>query len=94
MTISTGKCDKPATAGVKLGSGPDVPACDEHIAAARALSAKAGKKPVPKGLSKAEAAAFTGANRDDVIPIHVRPLTAVERESEVACFNHLIPKGE
>lgn len=85
-------CDKPATAGVKLGDSESVPACEGHIEHARARSVKAGKRAMPKGLSKADAAAFAGANRDDKLPVLVRPLTAVERASEVGCFYHLIPK--
>jgi hypothetical protein len=84
------KCDQPAAASVSLDGGEFIPACQKHIDAARDRSAKAGKNPLPKGLNKVQAAQFVGANRDDAIPIHVRPLSQVERESAIGCFVHLI----
>lgn len=81
------KCDQPATAIVKLGD-KEAPACEKHIEAARKLSAKAGKNPVPKGLTKAQHAAYVGRNADDALPITVRALTEIEKENEPRCLAH------
>jgi hypothetical protein len=88
------KCDKPATGAIKVGSmGEFAPACDKHIAAHRMLSAKAGKKPLPKGATKAQAAQIVGANLDDEIPVLVRPLSEIEKTNNPICCNHLIDAG-
>lgn len=88
------KCDKPAMAAVKLGdAGEFIPVCESGLYKARARSAKAGKKPIPKGTPKAAALDIAGTNRDDVLPIHVRALSVFEKESGIGCYEHLLPTG-
>lgn len=83
---TTEKCAEPPVVMVKLGDKDWAPACENHLADAREASAAAGKKPPPKGASKTALAAHSAANRDDVLPIHVRPLTSVERQMEPPCL--------
>lgn len=84
---ATAKCDQPAIAVVEI-DGKKVPACEKHIAKARARSAKAGKKALPKGLTKAKAAEFVGTNKDDVLPVNVVALTEIEKENAPVCLAH------
>jgi hypothetical protein len=90
MTTKKKSCTKPATVMVKLGAGPEVPLCEDDLADARARSAKAGKVPLPKGATRAQAAAHSHANRDDKLPILVRPLNEIEKENAPRCLvSHL-----
>lgn len=88
MTASTTKtkCSEPTVAMVKLGDSDWTPGCEKHLGQARGKSAKAGKKPLPKGLTKAQAAAFRGRNADDKLPIEARALTETEREIDAPCL--------
>jgi hypothetical protein len=88
---ATEKCDQPAALMARHGhQGEFVPVCERHGEAAIARSQAAGKKAIPKGTKKDDAAALAGANRDDELPLHRRPLTAVESESNLRCLNHLL----
>lgn len=89
------KCDKPATGAIKIGNmGEFAPACADHIEKHRQRSANAGKKPLPKGVTKAQTAQIVGANRDDEIPVFVRGLSEIEKANSPVCCNHLIDTGE
>jgi hypothetical protein len=88
---ATEKCNNPAALMARHGhQGEFVPVCEEHAEAAIERSASAGKKPIPKGTKKHEAAAYSFGNKDDELPLHRRPLTAVESESHLRCLNHLL----
>lgn len=87
------KCGDPVDGIVRMkdaeGTLIEVPACGAHITSLRERSAKAGKmKTLPKGMTKAQEAQFTGRNQDDLDPIEVRPLTEVEKENEPRCLVH------
>lgn len=84
--MTKAKCSEPTVAMVKLGDGDWTPSCEKHMAAARAKSAKAGKKALPKGLTKAQAAQFRGTNADDKLPVLARALTETEREMAPPCL--------
>jgi hypothetical protein len=85
------KCDKPAALMARHShQGEFVPVCERHGDAAVERSADAGKKRLPKGTGKDAAAAIRQANHDDELPLHRRPLTAVESESNLKCLNHLL----
>ena len=90
MTSHKEKHAAPAVASMRIGGGEWVPVCDDALEAGRKLSAKAGKKALPKAATKAQAAAIVGRNGDDALPIEVRALTEVERLSGVTCFAHRI----
>jgi hypothetical protein len=82
-SVAHEKCDQPAALMARHGhQGEFVPVCEEHAETAVERSAEAGKQRMSK-----EAA---GANRDDRLPLHRRPLTAVESESNLRCLNHLL----
>jgi hypothetical protein len=88
------QCDKTATAAIKLGKMSEfAPVCDKHLTSHRQTSAKAGKKAIPKGATKAAAAQIAGANLDDEIPVLVRPLSDIEKANNLKCCNHLIDAG-
>jgi hypothetical protein len=84
--MTKAKCSEPTAAMVNLGDSDWTPACDKHLAAARAKSAKAGKKALPKGLTKAQAAQFRAVNGDDRLSVHARALTETEREMSPPCL--------
>jgi hypothetical protein len=85
------KCDQPAALMARHAhQGEFVPVCERHGDAAVLRSTDAGKKPLPKGTTKDAAAAIRRANQDDELPLHRRPLTPVERESNLKCLNHLL----
>lgn len=84
------KHDAPAVASMKLGDDAWAPVCQDALDEGRKLAAAAGKKALPKGATKAQIAAIVGRNGDDLLPIEVRALTDIERESEVTCFAHRI----
>jgi hypothetical protein len=84
--MTKAKCSEPTVAMVRLGDSDWTPACQKHLDAARAKSAKAGKKAMPKGLTKTQAAQFRGTNADDKLPVHARSLSDVEREMDPSCL--------
>jgi hypothetical protein len=82
-SVAEETCDKPAALMARHShQGEFVPVCHEHAEQAVERTADAGKKKVPKGAA--------GDNRDDLLPLHRRPLTAVERESNLRCLTHLL----
>jgi hypothetical protein len=84
--MTKAKCSEPTIAMVKLGDSDWTPACQKHLDTARSKSAKAGKKALAKGLTKAQAAQARGVNADDKLPVHARALTETEREMAPPCL--------
>jgi hypothetical protein len=98
MTTKSVQCSQTPTVMVKLGDGDWTPTCDEGLAAARTQSADAGKKDPPAKPKSAKpgsaahkewesaVAAHTFANRDDNLPILVRPMTTIEKKMDPPCL--------
>jgi hypothetical protein len=63
-----------ATVMVKLGDSDWTPSCHADMERARAKSARAGQR-------KAK-----GVPATDILPIHVRPLSDIEKASKLRCL--------